>query len=84
MGAKDSARASLRASLITVPVLQAQFLSPCMNMVSSDKSDGDLRAIVVDFPLSCCRSSADLRRRRAVAPVVTPAAKDMWSVSMMA
>jgi hypothetical protein len=49
MGARDSARASLRAGLTAVPVLQAQYWLPCKKVISSEKSDGDLRPIAVDF-----------------------------------
>jgi hypothetical protein len=65
MGARNFARASLRPSFVTVPVLKAQSGSTWEDMVSS--SNGGLGPIVVDVRRSCCRSTiwrltADLRR----------------------
>jgi hypothetical protein len=69
MGAGDSTRASLHARLMTAPVLRAQFGTPCKNLVSSERSDGDLRSVVGDFRLKWCHSTmwrlpADFRRRQ--------------------
>jgi len=49
MGARDSARASLRAGLTAVPVLQARHGLPCKQMISSEKSEVDPRPTAVDF-----------------------------------
>ena len=72
MGTRNSARASLRAGLTAVPVLRAQYWLPCKK-ISSEKSDGDVGLIAVDFRQvmsTTWRLTADRRNgaRRKIKP----------------